>query len=93
MELNESPDYVLPQSFHSDEQYDFLEKTLQADERTAEFVLKPALHMVGKFSYKGGEINSELVMLEKEAALSSSIGRVEILEEWNGADGKNDRIN
>ncbi len=83
---------ILVADGETDEQYDFLEKTLQADERTAEFVLKPALHMVGKFSYKGGEINSELVMLEKEVAVSSSIGRVEILEEWDGADGKNEKI-
>lgn len=65
----------------------FLSETLEADTRTAETFLKPALHMVGKFNYQGGEINSELVILEKEAALQAPIGRVEIVEEWEGKDG------
>lgn len=60
---------------------DFLEKTLEEDRRTADYSMDEAMHMVGMFAYNGGEVNSELVFLDKETALSRSVGRVEILEE------------
>lgn len=60
---------------------DFLEQTLKEDERTAQYSLDQAMHMVGLFEYNGGEVNSELVFLDKETALSRSVGRVEILDE------------
>lgn len=60
---------------------EFLTKTLEEDKRTSAFSLDAALHMVGLFHYNGGEVNSEFVFLEKEAALSRSVGRVEILED------------
>ena len=60
---------------------DFLEKTLEEDRRTADYSMDEAMHMVGRFAYNGGEVNSELVFLDKETALSRPVGRVEILEE------------
>ena len=53
---------------------DFLIRTLENDKRTADFSLDDSMHMVGLFDYNGGEVNSELVILEKQSALSRRIG-------------------
>lgn len=65
----------------SDEMWDFLSRTNEKDERMTEFSLTHAMHMTGSFGYRGGEVNLELVFLEKEAALSRPIGRIEIVED------------
>ncbi len=66
---------------------EFLSKTLEEDSRTAEYRLDPCMHMVGTFSYNGGEMNSWFVFLEKQAALARSIGRIEIVEEGGFTSG------
>ncbi|MDE7298218.1 MAG: ABC transporter permease, partial [Lachnospiraceae bacterium] len=66
---------------------EFLMRTLEADARTAEISLDDSMHMVGLFEYNDGEINSEFVILEKQAALSRTVGRVEIVEEGGLASG------
>ena len=60
---------------------DFLEDTLEEDTRTAEYFMDSVMHMVGTFEYNGGEMNTELIFFEKEAALSRPIGRIEIVED------------
>ena len=59
----------------------FLTQTLENDARTAEFSLDHAFHMAGSFEYHNGEINSELVFMEKDTALSRSVGKIEIIED------------
>lgn len=70
-----------------DEVRPFLARTLEEDPRTAEYYMGDSLCMVGSFAYNGGEANTELVLLEKEAALSRDIGRVEIVEEGGESSG------
>lgn len=65
----------------SSEMREFLAKTLKKDERTAAYSLEDSMHTVGLFTYNGGEVNSEFVFLEKEAALSRPVGTVEIVED------------
>lgn len=60
---------------------EFLKQTVQNDKRTEEFSIGSAMHMVGLFEYNGGEMNSELIILEKERALSRTVGRIEIVED------------
>ena len=60
---------------------DFVSETLDQSEQTEQYCMNDALHMVGVFEYNGGEVNSELVFLEKQAALNRSVGKVEIVEE------------
>lgn len=62
---------------------DFLVRTIKEDERTTEFSLDDSMHMVGTFEYNGGELNSEFIILDKQTALSRSVGRLEIVEEGN----------
>ncbi len=66
---------------------DFIAETLEKDSRVTEYDLDDALNMVGSFGYNGGEINTQFVILEKEAALNRPVGRIEILEEGEAAGG------
>lgn len=63
------------------EMEDFLARTVDEDTRTAEYSLDTCMHMVGNFESHGGEINSELVILEKEDALSRTVGKIELTED------------
>ncbi|MBD5528408.1 MAG: FtsX-like permease family protein [Lachnospiraceae bacterium] len=65
----------------------FLERTLQEEKQATEFCMGDCLNMVGSFAYNNGEANTELVILEKEAALSRAIGKVEIVEEGGESSG------
>ncbi len=60
---------------------DFVSETLEKSEQTEQYCMDDALHMVGSFEYNGGEVNTELVILEKEAALNRLVGKVEIIED------------
>lgn len=65
------------------EMKEFLAQTMDRDERTTEFSLDDIMQMVGLFMYNGGEINTNLVILEKQTALSRPVGSVEIVEDSN----------
>ncbi len=51
---------------------EFLAKTLGEDDRVTEYCMDDAFFMVGSFVYHQGEVNTELVILEKETALNRS---------------------
>lgn len=72
---------------NTDELQSFLLQTLENDRRTAEYRLDHCMCMNGTFPYNGGEINGWLVFLEKQEALTRSIGKVEIVEEGNLTSG------
>ncbi len=65
----------------SEQMREFLAKAVENDERTSEFALGQVMLMVGSFDYNGGEVNSELVILEKQTAISRPVGKVEIVED------------
>ena len=78
---------------------DFFDRTLEGEGGVEEYFCQDILFMVGSFAYNGGEVNTEFVILEKEAALNRPVGRMEIVEEGEadsgiylpmlyGADGK-----
>lgn len=60
---------------------DYVRETIEEDEDTTEYYMDDALCMVGSFPYNEGEVNTEFVILEKEAALKRPIGKIEIVEE------------
>ena len=60
---------------------DYVREMIEEDEDTAEYYMDDALSMVGSFPYNEGEVNTEFVILEKEAALKRPIGKLEIVEE------------
>lgn len=60
---------------------DFLTETLEQDGRAARFRLDSGLYMVANFDYNGGELNSQMIFLDKDTALSRDIGRAEIVED------------
>lgn len=64
-----------------EEMKEFFAQTMDGDERVAEFSLDDALQMIGMFNYNSGEINTNLIILEKQTALSRPVGKVEIIED------------
>lgn len=60
---------------------DYVREMIEEDEDTTEYYMDDALSMVGSFPYNEGEVNTEFVILEKEAALKRPIGKLEIVEE------------
>ena len=71
----------------TDEMRSFLIQTMASDGRTEEYVLDSTVHMVGTFPYNGGEMNSWFFFMEKQAALTRPIGKIEIVEEGGLASG------
>ena len=66
---------------NNQEMREFLTQTIESNKNITEFSLDDAMYTVGLFSYNGGEINSSFVFLEKQAAVSRSVGKVEIIED------------
>lgn len=66
---------------------DFIKDVLEKDDRTTEYSVEKAMHMVGAFNYNSGDVSSEIIFMEKEAALSRPIGRVEIVEDSEYSSG------
>lgn len=71
----------------TDEMRSFLIQTMESDGRTEEYLLDSTVHMVGTFPYNGGEMNSWFFFMEKQAALTRPIGKIEIVEEGGLASG------
>lgn len=71
----------------TDEVQSFLSKTIESDSRTAAFRLDHCMHMTGSFTYNGGKMQCWFVFLEKQTALTRSIGRIEIVEEGTFTSG------
>ena len=61
--------------------HDFLAQTFETDSQVAQYRLDSCLHMAGTLPYNGGTMNCWFVFLEKQAALTRSIGRIEIVED------------
>lgn len=64
-----------------------LAEAAEKDGRTLEYSIEDVLLMTGSLPYNTGEVNTVLVFLEKEAALSRSVGRVEIVEDSSFTSG------
>lgn len=63
-----------------------LEK-LKNDKDVADYRLDTCMHMTGTFPYNGGQMNSWFVFMEKQTALTRSVGRAEIVEDSNFSSG------
>ncbi|MDE6411212.1 MAG: hypothetical protein K2L02_01565, partial [Clostridia bacterium] len=66
---------------------EFLSETLEKESKVSEFRLDRCMHMTGTFAYNNGTMNSWFVFLEKEFALSRSMGKAEIVESGNFESG------
>ncbi len=65
----------------------FLTQTLAGDDRVSEFRLDSCLNMTAEFAYNDGTINNWFVFMEKDIALSRSVGKAEIVEEGDCVSG------
>ena len=71
----------------TDEVRDFLSETLDKDDKVSQYRLDDCMHMVGTFPYNDGVMNGWFVFLEKDTALTRSVGRAEIVENGNLTSG------
>lgn len=71
----------------TDDLRDFLTQTLDGDSRVSEYRLDSCLNMTATFPYNDGQMNSWFVFLQKDIALSRSIGKSEIVEEGDISSG------
>lgn len=66
---------------------EFISELLKKDERVEEYCLDDSFFMVGSFAYHKGEVNTELIILDKETALNRPVGTIEIVEDGGGESG------
>lgn len=78
-------DVLLAVDGKSEEMLDDLTRILNHDQRVDTYTTADALHMFGIFDYNGGETNTEMIFLTKKAALSRSIGQIEMIEASEGS--------
>lgn len=60
---------------------DFILESIEKDVRTTEYCIDNVLTTVGSFEYNGGELTTDVVILEKQTALNRLVGKVEIVED------------
>lgn len=72
---------------NTDEVREFLSQTLKSDAEVKEYGLDTCMRMVGTFPYNGGTMNGEFVFMDKDMALTRSVGKAEIVEEGNSTSG------
>lgn len=65
----------------SEEFRSFITTTLENRSDITEYCVTNALSWVGRFDFNSGEINTTFIFLEKNAALSRNVGRIEIVED------------
>ena len=66
---------------------EYIAETLENDIRTIQYEIADALVMVGSFPYNGGNLNDNFVFLDKDNALSRTVGKIEIVEDGGGTSG------
>ncbi|MDE5867432.1 MAG: ABC transporter permease, partial [Anaeroplasmataceae bacterium] len=67
--------------------YEFLTEILANDTAVKEYRLDKSMHMVSSFPYNGGTMNSEVVFMDKQTAISRPIGKSEIVEDSDFTSG------
>lgn len=67
--------------------YGFLTETLAKDTAVKEYRLDKCMHMIGTFPYNGGEMNGQFIFMDRQTAISRSIGKAEIVEEGKFTSG------
>ena len=61
--------------------YDFLSQTLPDDTEVKEYCLDSCMLMNCTFPYNGGTMNTDVAFMDKQTALSRTIGKSEIVED------------
>ena len=65
----------------------FLSQTLENEPEVKEYCMDRCMYMVGTFPYNGGMMNGQFIFMDKQTALSRSIGKAEIVEEGKFTSG------
>lgn len=69
-------------AYRNDEDYkDYVRDLLESRTDITEYCITDGIGWVGTFKYNNGEANSNLIFLEKDTAISRSVGKIEIVED------------
>lgn len=71
----------------SDELHSYLSEQLTENRDIEEYCMDKALLLVASINYSGGKLSSDFFVLEKETALTHSVGKYEIIEDSNYKSG------
>lgn len=71
----------------NEELRDYIADVLENNDRVVQYQISDALIMVGSFPYQGGELNNQLIFLEKDSAQSRDVGKIEIVEDSGRVSG------
>ncbi len=63
--------------------YEFCSQILKSEPEVEEYRLDRCMHMVGTFPYNGGMMNGEFIFIDKQTAVTRTLGKAEIIEEGN----------
>lgn len=72
---------------NSDEFHRFISQKLESGTSVSQYHLDDCMHMVGNIPYNGHTVNTDIVVLNKQTALSRPVGRMEMVEEGNLSSG------
>lgn len=70
-----------------DEFRNFVTETLESRSDITEYCITDALGWVGTFDFNGGKVNPNFIFMEKNAALSRNVGKIEIVEDSGYSSG------
>lgn len=59
----------------------FVSETLENDARMTQYCMTDAFIATGSFAYSGGEVNTGVVILDKQTGLNRAVGKIEIVED------------
>lgn len=72
---------------NTDEVRNFLSQTLASDEKVKEYRLDSCMHMFGTFPYNGGMMNGNFIFMDKQTAITRTVGKAEIVEDSSLSSG------
>lgn len=70
-----------------DEFRNFVTETLESRSDITEYCVTDSFGFVGTFKFNGGNINTNFIFMEKNAALSRNVGKIEIVEDSGYSSG------
>ena len=80
--------HVTISAYRNDKEFvSFMDGLLKDHSDITEYCITDTLAWVGTFDFNGGEINSNFIFMEKNAALSRNVGKIEIVEDGEYSSG------
>lgn len=80
--------HVTISAYRRDDEFGkFIKNALENRSDVTEYCITDALTWVGSFDYSSGNVNTQLIFLNKDTALSRNVGKIEIVEDSEYSSG------